>query len=70
LLFDVVLDVVEDEELRLGAEHCGVGEAGAGEVLLRALRDAPGIAAVGFLGARLGDGAGQTEGRAPRRTDR
>ena len=46
--------VVEDEELRLGAEVGGVGDAGGEEVLLRLLGDVARVAAV----ALAGDGVG------------
>src|SRR5262249_7779515 len=59
--FLVELHVVEDEELGFGAEHGGIGQAGALEEFLGFLGDAARVAVVGFLGAGLGDGAGQRE---------
>ena len=66
----IELHVVEDEELGFRAEHGRVGEAGAGQIFLGALGDAARVAVVGFLGAGLGDGAGQATGSARRRRDR
>src|SRR6266487_7108627 len=58
----VELDAVEDEKLRFRTEHRAVGDAGGLEVFFGPLRDAAGVAGVGFFGPGLGDGAGQREG--------
>ena len=61
----VILDVVEDEELSFGSDEALVSQAGADEVFLGAGGDSAGIAVVGFLRARLRDGAGQRERHVP-----
>ena len=55
----VELDVVENEKLRLRPENGRVGQARAHQIFLGPLRNAPRVAAVGFLGPRLRNGAGQ-----------
>jgi hypothetical protein len=49
----VVADVVEDEELRLGADVDGVGEPVWSDVLLGLLGDVARVAAVGLAGDRV-----------------
>ena len=58
----VEADVVEDEELQLGAPVGGVGDAGGAQVLLRLLGDVARVAAVGLLGEGVEDVAGNGEG--------
>ena len=53
----VVAHVVEDEELGLGADVAGVGDAGRPQVLGRLARHVAGIAAVGLAGERVVDEA-------------
>ena len=53
--------VVEDEELGLGPEVRGVGDARGEEVLLRLLGDVARVAAVALAGDRVGDEAVQHE---------
>ena len=52
---------VEDVELGLRREECGVGDAGRGEVLLRLLRDLAGILRVDLARARVEDVAHDDE---------
>ena len=59
----VELHVVEDEELRFRPHESRVGQAGADEVFLRPLGNAPRVARVGLFGSRLRDGARQAQGR-------
>ena len=59
-----------NENSASGPKTRGVGQAGAGQVFFRLLGDAARIAGVGFLGAGLGDGAGQAKASARRRRDR
>src|SRR2546423_1630709 len=58
----IELDVVEDEEFSFRTEHSGISNAGAVQILLGALSQTAWVAGVGFLGAGLGDGAGQRQG--------
>ncbi len=58
----IKLHVVEDEELRFGPEHCRVSQTSAAQEFLGALRDPARVPSVGFLGARLRDGACQRQG--------
>ena len=60
--FGVELHVVKDEEFGFRTEDRAVSDAGGQEVFFGPLGDAARIAGVGFLGAGLGDGAGQREG--------
>ena len=60
---ELVRDLVEDEELALGAEVRRVGDPGAAQVRLGALRDAPRILAVRLARERIGDLADQRERR-------
>ena len=55
--------VVEDEELRLGAEVRRVGDAGRLQVALRLRRDVARVAAVGLAGDRVPDVADQHQRR-------
>jgi hypothetical protein len=56
-------DLVEDEELALGAEVGRVGDAGAEEMLFGASRDAPRVAVVRLAADRVGDLADERERR-------
>src|SRR5206468_12869633 len=51
----IVGDAVEDEELRLRPEIGDVADAGRLEVLLRFLRDEPGVARILLLRNRIDD---------------
>ncbi len=59
----LITNVVEDEELGLGAEVGGVSEAEGAEVALRLLCDVAGVAGVGLLGDGIDDVADHAEGR-------
>ena len=59
----VELDVVKNKKFGLRPEDGLVGQPGGLEIFLGVRGDAAGIAGVGLLGAGLGDGAGQGEGR-------
>ena len=56
-------DVVEDEELQLGGEQAGVGQAGAPHVADGLAGDVPGVAGVVLLGDRVLDVADHRQGR-------
>ena len=60
---ELVRDLVEDEELALGAHECRVRDARRAEVLLCLLRDAAWILRVGLLGDRIGDLADERQRR-------
>ena len=60
---ELVGDLVEDEELALGAEVRRVGDPRLAEVLLRPPRDSPRVAPVGLAGRRVGDLAHERQGR-------
>ena len=59
---DLVADVLEDEELSLRGEECGVCNAGGLQVSLSALSDAAGVTVVGLAGAGVHDGADDDQG--------
>ena len=58
----IELHVVKDEELGFRAKDGRIGQAGAGKVFFCPLGDPTGIAIVGLLGARFGNGTGQRQG--------
>ncbi len=58
-----IADVVEDEELRLGAEERRVGDPGGLEVRLGLPRDVARVAGVALLRDRVDDVADQRQGR-------
>ena len=60
---EVVADLVEDEELTLGADEARVGDPGRAEVLLGALRDLARVARVPLLRDRVDDLADERERR-------
>ena len=61
VLLGVVADVVEDEELGLGAEVGGVGDAGRLEIGLGLARDVARVARIVGAGDRIGDVADHGE---------
>ena len=60
---EVVRDLVEDEELALGAEVRRVGDAALDQVLLGAAGDSARVAGVRQAGDRVGDLADERERR-------
>ncbi len=66
----LVGDVVEDEELGLGAEVRDVGDPDLHQVPLGLLGDEAGIARVGLAEYRIGDRADQRQRRAACSTGR
>ena len=60
---EVVADLVEDEELALGADEARVGDPGGAQELLGALGDLAWVARVALSRDRVGDLADHREGR-------
>ena len=57
------LDVIEYEELVLGTEIGGIGDAGSLQVGFGALRDGARVTLVAFAGSGLDNVAGNVDGR-------
>ena len=61
--FGIKLNAVEDEKFGFGAEHGGVGDAGAFQISFGALGDAARVAIIRFHGAGFRNGAGERQSR-------
>ena len=59
---NLVADVLENEELSLGCEECGVRNTGGLQVSFSALSNAAGVTVVGLTGAGVHDGADDDQG--------